>query len=105
MWSKFSDVLNFDHSHKVVIIVFKFQKVSKMTNFKRERESKTGANLIKFNSKFSVSFSNFNQISSPNLIALISNLIALISNLINQISHTLKSNKPKEIISKANLPP
>ena len=60
-----------------------------MTNFKRERESKTGANLIKFNSKFSVSFSNFNQISSPNLIT--------------QISHTLKSNKPKEIIS--NLPP
>ena len=76
----------------------KFQKVSKIANFKREREreSKTGANLIKFNSKFSVSFSNFNQISSPNL-------IALISNLITQISHTLKSNKPKEIIS--NLPP
>lgn len=89
-------MLNFGHSHKVGIIVPKFQKVSKMANFKRERESKTGANLIKFNSKFSVSFSNFNQISSPNL-------IALISNLINQISHTLKSNKPKEIIS--NLPP
>lgn len=89
-------MLNFDHSHKVGIIVPKFQKVSKMANFKRE--SKTGANLIKFNSKFSVSFSNFNQISSPNL-------IALISNLINQISHTLRSNKPKEIISKANLPP
>ena len=69
-----------------------------MANLERERESKTGANLIKFNSKFSLSFSNFNQISSPNL-------IALISNLINQISHTLRSNKPKEIISKANLPP
>ena len=84
-------MLNFDHSHKVGIIVPKFQKVSKMANFKRERESKTGANLIKFNSKFSVSFSNFNQISSPNLIT--------------QISHTLRSNKQKEIISKANLPP